>query len=165
MPLFLFIPAVIIANVDFLSQDIVVLAVFIPLVLGISGNTRTWSLVAVHRGLSEKRLTNNSFLKLLKRQTITASLMAIVCGSFAGLIGFILIGSHNLMGVIILSMFFSLFICTLTGTLIPFLVSKLKTDLAVGSSPFINSVNDIIAIVIYFFRCKDGILLLLKINQ
>lgn len=152
------IPAVFIASTHILLQDIAILTIFIPLILGMAGSTGTQSLAAVHRGLSEKKLTNKSFSKLLKRQIITAFLMAIVCGSFAGLIGFILAGSNGLMGgIIAVSMFLSLFICTLTGSLIPFLVFKLKIDPAIASSPFINSVNDIVAIIIYFFVAWMGI--------
>lgn len=151
------IPAVVIAKSHILLQDIAVLTIFIPLILGMAGSTGTQSLAAVHRGLSEKKLTSKSFSKLLKRQTITAFFMAIVCASFAGPIGFILAGSNSLMGAIIAtSMFLSLFICTLTGSLIPFLVFKLKIDPAIASSPFINSVNDIVAIIIYFFVAWMG---------
>lgn len=146
------IPAIVIANADFLSQEIMVLAIFIPLILGMAGNTGTQSLVAVHRGLVEKKFSKKSFLNVLKRQTITAFFMAIVCGFFGGLIAFLLTSGTYLMGIIIaLAMFFSLVICTLTGSLIPFFVYRLKMDPAVASSPFVNAISDIVAIVIYFF--------------
>ena len=38
----------------------------------------------------------------------------------------------------------------LIGTLIPIMLQKCKVDPAVASGPFITSINDIMAIVIYY---------------
>ena len=39
---------------------------------------------------------------------------------------------------------------SLTGTFIPIMLTKMKIDPAVASGPFITTINDILAIAIYY---------------
>ena len=49
-----------------------------------------------------------------------------------------------------LSLLISMVISGLIGTLIPIILQKCKIDPAVASGPFITSINDIMAIVVYY---------------
>ena len=51
---------------------------------------------------------------------------------------------------ITLSLFVALTIATVVGTVIPILLKKLKIDPAVASGPFISTINDIAAVIIYY---------------
>ena len=41
-------------------------------------------------------------------------------------------------------------IAAFLGAFVPYILSKLKVDPAVASGPFITTINDIVAIVIYY---------------
>ncbi len=49
-----------------------------------------------------------------------------------------------------LSIFLTLVVATLAGSLVPLLMHRLKIDPAVASGPFITTINDLISIMIYF---------------
>ena len=52
--------------------------------------------------------------------------------------------------IVSLSLFVALTISTVVGTIIPIVLKKVHIDPAVASGPFITTVNDIVAIVIYY---------------
>ena len=49
-----------------------------------------------------------------------------------------------------ISLVISMTIAAFLGSFVPFVLSKLKVDPAVASGPFITTINDIVAIVIYY---------------
>jgi len=56
-----------------------------------------------------------------------------------------------LIGIIVgLSLFASLSVATIVGTLVPLLINRLKLDPAVASGPFITAVVDNLGLIIYF---------------
>ena len=57
---------------------------------------------------------------------------------------------YKIAGVVSISLLLSMLISGLIGTIIPIILQKLKIDPAVASGPFITSINDVTAIVIYY---------------
>jgi magnesium transporter len=49
-----------------------------------------------------------------------------------------------------ISIFITLIVATLAGSIVPLLMHKMKIDPAVASGPFITTINDLISILIYF---------------
>ncbi len=144
------IPVAIIDHTPEFLEHIALSAIFIPLITGMAGNAGTQSLAVVLRGLSQGKLNKTSFIKLLKREIMTAFLMALVCGTISMIMGYILTKHTINMGIIVgVSMFLSIFICTLAGTVIPYAAYKFKNNLALISAPFIATISDIIAVIIY----------------
>lgn len=135
------------------------LALFMPLILNMAGNTGTQSL-GVIIGLFAKN-------KLNDRKTIWLHLFKeFLVGLFNGLIiGVLLFGVVLGIKMITGSTFSTAFpfalvvgtaiavalaVSTLSGAIIPLAVKLLKIDPAVASGPFITTIDDIIALVIYF---------------
>ena len=133
---------------DTLDQ-VALLAVFIPLIAGMAGNSGTQALAVAVRGIATGDIEEESKMKLLLREAGTGLITGVVCGAFVvGLVYFwkgeLLIGL--LVGIAVLS---SIFVATLAGSFIPLLIHRLKIDPAVASGPFITTLNDIISILIY----------------
>ena len=53
-------------------------------------------------------------------------------------------------GVVAASLLLTMIVSGLIGTITPIILKKCKIDPAVASGPFITSINDITAIVIYY---------------
>ena len=128
---------------------VTLLAAFIPLIGGTSGNSGTQALAVAVRGIATGDVEGASKLKLLLRELITGMIMGLVCGIIAlGIVFFwqqtFLIGL--LVGVAICC---SIVVATLAGSFIPILMSRLNIDPAVASGPFITTLNDITSILIY----------------
>jgi magnesium transporter len=130
-------------------DQVALLAVFIPLIAGMAGNSGTQALAVAVRGIATGDIEEKSKLKLLLQEAGTGLITGVVCGAFVvGLVYFwkgeLLIGL--LVGIAVMS---SIFVATLAGSFIPLLIHRLKIDPAVASGPFITTLNDIISILIY----------------
>ncbi|MBM7542708.1 magnesium transporter [Amphibacillus cookii] len=131
--------------------EVAILAVFIPLIADMAGNTGTQSLAIVVRGLALERFDQSRIIKLLKRESLTGLMMGVVCGIVVAIITFFLPNSSLALGFVVgISLFVTVLVSTLTGTVIPLIIDKLKIDPAVASGPFITTVNDIVGLFIYF---------------
>ena len=130
-------------------DQVALLAVFIPLIAGMAGNSGTQALAVAVRGIATGDIEEESKVKLLFREAGTGLITGVVCGIVVvGLVYFwkgeLLIGM--LVGTAVMS---SIFVATLAGSFIPLLIHRLKIDPAVASGPFITTLNDIISILIY----------------
>lgn len=131
-------------------EAVVALAFFMPLIAGMTGNTGTQSLAVVVRGLVSEKLNIKRSLKLLLRELIVGLLIGITCAILIALIAYVWRGSFVLGLVVGSSLFATLIIGTLAGTIIPLILYKCKADPAVASGPLITTINDILSLLIYF---------------
>jgi magnesium transporter len=132
-----------------LSQK-AILAVFIPLIGGMAGNTGTQALAVAVRGIATGDLEQDSKWKLVLREAGTGLITGLTCGIAISLIVYIWQGDLMLGLLVGISIFITLIVATLAGSLVPLLMHKMKIDPAVASGPFITTINDIISILIYF---------------
>jgi magnesium transporter len=77
-------------------------------------------------------------------------LIGLICSILVAIIALVWQGDFSFSLVIGFSLFISLIVGTLAGTMIPLILYRLKVDPAVASGPFITTVNDIISLLIYF---------------
>ena len=77
-------------------------------------------------------------------------IIGLTCGVLISIIAYIWQGNPVLGLVVGVSLFFTLIIGTLAGTIIPVFLYKLKIDPAVASGPLITTLNDIFSLFIYF---------------
>lgn len=128
---------------------------FQSLILGMAGNTGTQSLAVTISKLNddEKKIS-----KVIRRELFTGFINGIIIGviSFGLVIGFLILRGNSLeiavktgMAVSI-SLIASMSIAAFLGAFTPWILSKCKVDPAVASGPFITTINDIVAIAIYY---------------
>ncbi|WP_442600320.1 magnesium transporter [Neobacillus sp. D3-1R] len=131
-------------------SKVAILAMFIPLIAGMAGNTGTQALAVAVRGIATGDLQKESKFKLLIREAGTGLITGATCGIVVTLVVFIW-QSDFFLGVLVgVSIFSTLFVATLAGSFIPLIMHRFKIDPAVASGPFITTINDIISILIYF---------------
>jgi magnesium transporter len=131
-------------------QKVVALAFFMPMIAGMTGNTGTQSLAVVVRGLISRHITKKVVIRLIARELMVGFLIGVTCGILIAIIAFFWQGDLILGLVVGVSLFFTLIIGTLAGTLIPLLLYRLNIDPAVASGPLITTLNDIFSLLIYF---------------
>lgn len=135
------------------------LAVFMPLILNMAGNSGTQSLGIVIRLFATNQLDEK---KSIIKHLINEFFTGVVNGIFIAIGLFVLVILFNLIKgqdfatginfafVIALSINIALIVATLAGTVVPLLINALKIDPAVASGPFITTINDIFSLLIYF---------------
>ncbi|ADU31737.1 magnesium transporter [Evansella cellulosilytica] len=141
----------IIGGFEGILAEVAMLAIFIPLIADMAGNTGTQSLAIVVRGLALEKFDRNAVIKLLKREALSGFMMGTVCGILVSILALVIPQGNLMLGFVIgVSLFATVFISTLTGTIIPLIIHKLKIDPAVASGPFITTINDIVGLFLYF---------------
>ncbi|HLR79408.1 MAG TPA: magnesium transporter [Bacillota bacterium] len=131
-------------------EQVAVLAIFIPVIAGMAGNTGTQALAVAVRGLASGDYGKGGKLKLILREAGTGLITGTVCGVLIAIIIF-LWKQHLFLGILVgVSIMATLTVATLAGSLIPIFMDKVNIDPAVASGPFITTINDIISVLIYF---------------
>lgn len=131
-------------------NQVAILAMFIPLIAGMAGNTGTQALAVAVRGLATGEIEKESRWKLILREAGTGMITGATCGLVVMLMIYFWKGQLFLGMLVGISIVSALFVATLAGSLVPLLMHRLKIDPAVASGPFITTVNDLISIFIYF---------------
>lgn len=131
-------------------EEVILLAVFIPLIMDSAGNTGTQALAVVVRGLALGTVDSSSLFRMLKREFATGIMLGIFCVITLFVIVPIIYGSFWLAFIVGVSLFLTLSISTMVGATVPLIINKLKIDPAVASGPFITTINDILGLLIYF---------------
>ncbi|WDH75695.1 MULTISPECIES: magnesium transporter [Exiguobacterium] len=131
-------------------ETIVLLAVFMPLVMGSAGNAATQSLVVAVRSIALGTINRKNVMKMIRREFGTGILLGIAC--MIVIFGVItLLYGNMLIGFIVgISIFAALSVATMIGTIVPLLINRLKLDPAVASGPFITTLMDNLGLIIYF---------------
>lgn len=131
-------------------NQVAVLAIFIPLIAGMAGNSGTQALAVAVRGLANGDYGKQGKMKLVLREASTGIINGVICGLVITLV--IYVWKHDIyLGVLVgISIAATLFVATIAGALVPIFMDRIKIDPAVASGPFITTINDIISILIYF---------------
>lgn len=131
-------------------DQVAILAIFIPLIAGMAGNTGTQSLAVAVRGIATGDYGKQGKFKLLLREATTGLITGSVCGLLIVVVIFVWKGQLFLGILVGISILVTLIVATLSGSLIPIFMDKMNIDPAVASGPFITTINDIISVLIYF---------------
>jgi len=154
---------------------ITALVLFQPLILGMAGNIGTQSLAVTILKLSKASFPGLSNVFRHMSQEVG---IGIINGFILGVLGFFtatvflliapmgvvqegLIQPTQIGLVVGLAIMTALTVSTFLGSMIPLLLDKLKIDPAVASGPFITTLNDITALVVYFSLASALILTLI----
>ena len=132
---------------------------FQSLILDMAGNVGTQSLAVTIRDLMDEELTASQKFSMLWKEVRVGTCN----GLLLGVLTFLLIGLYNMVvkglpagsaflisGCVGISLLLAMLISSLVGTLIPMFFHQLGVDPAVASGPLITTVNDLVAVVIYY---------------
>ncbi len=135
-------------------EALVALVFFIPMVLNTAGNAGTQSTTIIIRGLAIGEIKINQVFKVMRREAV----MGLSLGVALGLLGLgraVLLEGNPFLGLAVgLALAGSIIMATLVGALLPLLLKKVKIDPAVAAGPFITTIVDITALLIYFEIAK-----------
>ena len=133
------------------------IALFMPMILGMAGNTGTQSLAVTVRGLNNGEFDDKaSIRKHLLREIGTGLLNGVLIGIILFIVTYIFLtltdnpDALKITEVVSLSIVASLTFSTLLGALMPIIINSFKIDPAVASGPFVTVINDILALSVYF---------------
>ena len=144
--------AAIIGYFNHLLQEMIVLASFIPVIIGIGGNIGTQSSTIIVRGLATGRVDVGNTLPLITKEIIVGGILGTIYGILVGVASEFITGTEleNLGMVIGLSIACSMTIATAVGASVPLILKKLNFDPAISTGPFVTTAIDILGVALYF---------------
>ncbi len=144
------ITATILGRFEKTLENVALLAAFIPIISGMSGNSGTQSLAVSVRNITTGEINEQSKFRIALREAGSGVLSGVVCSTILFTI-IVAIYHQPLLALIVAgSLTCAMTVGTFVGSMIPLLMNKLNIDPAVASGPFITTINDIISMLIYF---------------
>ena len=140
-------------------ESLGILVSFQSLVLGMAGNVGTQSLAITIRVLMDDQVSGKEKRKLIFKEAqvgfSNGLILAVVSFIFIGLFLWIVKKNTILMAFSVsfctgMALLVSMLLASISGTLVPIMFKKLKVDPAVASGPLITTINDLVAVVVYY---------------
>jgi len=132
---------------------------FQSLIFDMAGNVGTQSLAVTIRVLTDEALTFQQKIRLVGKEIRIGGFNGLLLGviSFVCIGGYIMVAKGKgasfafaVSGCIGISLLVAMVISSAFGTLIPLFFKKIHVDPAVASGPLITTVNDLVAVVVYY---------------
>jgi magnesium transporter len=140
-------------------ETVTVLVLFQPMILGMAGNIGTQSLAVTILGISKDTFDKKSKVKAhIIKELSVGILNSLILSILAFIFVFTLLTVINsnqqkpieIAQIVFIAIFSSMTVSAMMGTLVPLILNKFKIDPASASGPLMTTMNDILALMIYF---------------
>ena len=119
------------------------LAVFLPVVAGMGGNSGTQTLTVTVRGLALGELTWENGRSALWKESLVGIANGVALGLVAGIAAYIWKSSYMLGAILGGAMIINMFVAGLTGSVIPLVLKRLNIDPAIASGIILTTFTDV----------------------
>ncbi|MCS7249939.1 MAG: magnesium transporter [candidate division WOR-3 bacterium] len=145
-----FLSSSIIASFEGLLHKIIALSFFIPVLIDTGGNTSSQSATLIVRAIALGELDFKKWWQIVKKEILVGVLLGL--GLFVLLFGysFLLRRDIRISFVVGLAVLAICIWANLIGTILPIILTKLKQDPAIISSPVLTTILDFTGLAIYF---------------
>jgi magnesium transporter len=125
-------------------EQMVALAVLMPIVASMGGNAGTQTMTVAVRALATQNLGRVNAIRVILRESAVGLLNGLLFAVIMAAIAFFWFGSGQLGLVIAVAMIVNLFAAALAGILIPLGLDALGLDPAIASGVFVTTVTDVV---------------------
>ena len=144
--------ALILNGFNEVSQQIVWLVAFLPMIVSTGGNTGGQSATLVITALATGEITLRDWWRIVHREVMMGALLGLAMG-LCGLVNALLIMGGKIpvtqLMIVPVAVFFVVFSSNMTGALLPLAFQKLGWDPALMSNPFVAGISDTLGTFIY----------------
>jgi magnesium transporter len=127
---------------DATIEQMVSLAVLMPIVASMGGNAGTQTMTVTVRALAMRELDGRRLRRLVTREMVVGLANGMIFAVLIGLVTWLRFGNAQLGGVIAVAMIINLIVAGTAGILIPVTLEKFKADPAIASAVFVTTVTD-----------------------
>ena len=130
-------------------EQLVVLAVLMPIVAGVGGKAGTHTLAVTVRAIATNQLTGSNRWRAVGREMRVALLNGGTVAAVLGIGVALFFGNPTLGGVIAAAMLANILVAGTVGSLVPLTLERMRVDPAVGSSIFVTMMTDSMGFLIF----------------
>ncbi|MEC4768646.1 magnesium transporter [Halomonas sp. CUBES01] len=139
-----FLAAFVIGQFEAALDQIVALAILMPVVASMGGIAGSQTLTVVIRGLALGQLAGNNVRWLYNKETWVGMSNGLVWALVVGLIAHVWFSDAMITLVITLAIFINMSVANLSGVLIPMVLKKLQIDPALSGAVILTTVTDVV---------------------
>lgn len=136
--------SVVIGMFDATIQQMVALAVLMPIVASMGGNAATQTMTVAVRALATRELDAYNVRRIIMREGTVGLINGVLFAVVIGIVSGVWFGNFALSMVIAVAMVINMVSAGFAGILIPIVLDKLKADPAIASGVFVTTVTDIV---------------------
>ena len=127
----------------------VLLAVYMPIVAGMGGNSATQTLAVLVRGISQNQIDLKSSLSTLRNELMSGFINGVINGAIVASV--VMIVNRNLLVAMILgiAMVTNLVVASFFGTVIPLIMKQIGKDPASSATIFITTATDVLGFFVF----------------
>ena len=125
-------------------EQIVYLAILMPIVASMGGVAATQTLTIVLRGLTLEQINSSNLRWLLKRELAVSILNGIVLSILVGFATYFWFGELVLAVLISCALIINLISSVIAGVFVPLILRRLKQDPAIAGSVVVTTVTDVV---------------------
>jgi len=141
--------SMVISQFEATIQEIVALAILMPIVASMGGNAGTQSLTVAVRALATRDLTDSNVWRVIRREILVGMLNGLVFAVALGIVGMMWFSSPMLGAVIGGALVINMMIAGLAGTVVPVVLDKIGVDPALASGTFVTTTTDVMGFFIF----------------
>lgn len=130
-------------------EQIVMLAILMPIVASMGGNAGTQTMTVAVRALATKELTRANTARVLGKEVLVGLYNGFLFAALIGLIAWFWSGVWSIGLVMAAAMIITLIVAALAGMLIPVGLARTGVDPAVASGVFLTTITDVVAFSVF----------------
>lgn len=130
-------------------EQVVMLAVLMPIAASMGGNAGTQTLTVAVRAIAMKELTTANAFRVLSKEVLVGTFNGLLFAVIIGVIAFIWSGSVAIGAVMAAAMVITMIIAGLAGAAIPLGLSRTRFDPAIASGVFLTTITDVVAFLAF----------------
>jgi len=125
-------------------EQMVALAVLMPIVASMGGNAGTQTMTVAVRAIATKELNSSNWWRILNREMLVAFVNGTLLASISGVVAWLWFDDAILGSVFAFAMVVNLIVAGFFGLMIPVMLDKMDIDPAISSSVFVTTITDVI---------------------
>lgn len=141
--------ASVIKQFDASIEQMVALAVLMPIVASMGGNAGTQTMAVTVRALATRDLGPANRTRIILREAAVGLINGFALGALLGPIVFLWFGIGTLGIVIAIALLINLFTAAVAGILVPLALDRFGFDPAVASATFVTTITDVIGFLAF----------------
>jgi magnesium transporter len=130
-------------------EQVVALAILMPIVSALGGNAGAQTLTIIVRAMTTRELTEANTPRTIAREAATAAVIGVSFAILLALITFLWFRDPLISAVILVALAGAIVWGGLTGVLVPLALKRLGADPAVASSVFVTATTDMVGFFLF----------------
>ncbi len=144
-----FLASFVVSQFEATLSKYVLLAVYMPIVAGMGGNSATQTLAVLVRGIALKQIELKTAYKTLRNELGASLANGLINGVLVAVVVILLNHDFKIAIILALAMIINMLVAAFFGTLVPLIMSKLRKDPAASATIFITTATDVLGFLVF----------------